>query len=620
MGNLRDEDKLRNMQPTDVVLGADEDGCLVNFPPDNFSGSIPITIDTETGDGEELFTEPSVNDFLFKKLKSNDESVDVTTDVDGNINLGVTFPTPPTVDYPVNGAENVKTDDNAVGIYKQLSAKKIQLKSLVSEDIIISEVGDDIKFSLAGGGSSSNDYYLDVNFIRPSNWLEKAELIDSIATAKGTLNDPFKDFDEYLRRTVGEIGGSNVNGAYSRVNPKQNKTLQVLSTFETDKVLEINNNSLYFKNKSLAIYTGSEEYGYNTERLWNAMPKTSGILNRSINCEIKGEGGIVNKFHSGAVCHMTSEGSTTASVQCYLALTAMGEGLNFTQTPESNTYTGLTLADGTTPFLHAGVQVQGSTQKPTTPILKFKGKNTIGWGAVITGTKTSIISNTQSFIEVTNTGSLTVSTDELSYLVNAFYIGYQKKLYTGLAGMTADEIEILGAKDLFFKPYVSRNIFSSLSGSQFEISNISTGIDPRTQIAINSIFNIRGSSLVECRSSFREIGGGSAVSFMNVVGDANTIILNGTNQASNNIYFVKGDGTNTVNVTFVNSNNNTSEIIKKDVTALNVYTNGTWSSIKSIPINTGIVSFVDNAEAVSAGYITGMSYFNTTENAVSRVS
>ena len=169
MGNLRDESKLRNMQPTDVVLGADKDGCLVNFPPDNFSGSIPISIDTETGDGEELFTEPEVNNFLFKKIKSEDESIEFTTDTDGNIDASVNFPTPPTVDYPVTGAENVKTDGNAVGIYKQLSAKKIQLKSLVSEDIIISEDGDDIRFSLAGGGSSSNDWYLDANFTRPLN-------------------------------------------------------------------------------------------------------------------------------------------------------------------------------------------------------------------------------------------------------------------------------------------------------------------------------------------------------------------------------------------------------------------------------------------------------------------
>ena len=60
--------------------------------------------------------------------------------------------------------------------------------------------------------------------------------------------------------------------------------------------------------------------------------------------------------------------------------------------------------------------------------------------------------------------------------------------------------------------------------------------------------------------------------------------------------------------------------IQTDVATLIVDTKGTWSSIKSIPINTGIANFVDNASAVSAGYIKGMSYFNTTENAISRVS
>lgn len=37
MGNLRDESKLRNMKPTDVILGADEDGCLVNINMPNTS-------------------------------------------------------------------------------------------------------------------------------------------------------------------------------------------------------------------------------------------------------------------------------------------------------------------------------------------------------------------------------------------------------------------------------------------------------------------------------------------------------------------------------------------------------------------------------------------------------
>ena len=62
-------------------------------------------------------------------------------------------------------------------------------------------------------------------------------------------------------------------------------------------------------------------------------------------------------------------------------------------------------------------------------------------------------------------------------------------------------------------------------------------------------------------------------------------------------------------------------ITKKDVPTLNLNTAGTYSAIKNIPINTGLVGIVDNATAIAPpyNYIPGMQYFNTTENAVSVV-
>ena len=174
MSNLRDDSKLRPMKPTDVVLGADEQGCLVNFPPDNFSGSIPISIDTETGDGEELFTEPEVNRFLFKKLKSKDGSTDVITDTDGNIDLSVNFPPfpeIPTIDYPVIDGQ---TSGEGIPIYKGLTDKKINIASLYSDDFIITEFQNGVKINSPGGGSTFNDWYLDATFLRPINCESKA--------------------------------------------------------------------------------------------------------------------------------------------------------------------------------------------------------------------------------------------------------------------------------------------------------------------------------------------------------------------------------------------------------------------------------------------------------------
>lgn len=107
---------------------------------------------------------------------------------------------------------------------------------------------------------------------------------------------------------------------------------------------------------------------------------------------------------------------------------------------------------------------------------------------------------------------------------------------------------------------------------------------------------------------------------MSTSGTGNSVSFKNLSQISYSNYFVKGDNVNNTSVMLENSQVNSINIISKNAPTLTVNTNGTWSSIKSIPINTGIADFDDNVAAVTAGYITGMSYFNTTEKAISRVS
>lgn len=620
MSNLRSDDKLRNIQPTDVVLGADENGCLFNIPPDNFSGSIPISIDTETGAGEELFTEPELNSFLFKKIKSEDNSAVVTTDTDGNIDVSVNFPPfpdVPTVDYPVTESEDV---GDGVSLRRDVAGKKIGIRTLKSDGFVISEEADgSVKINPVGGGSVSNDYYLDVNFTRPSNWTEKAEEIDGIKTAQGTLNDPFKSFEEYLRRCVGETGGSNGYGLYSRVNPKNpGRRLQLLSDLTTDKILEVNQSPLIL-NKSSVIYTGIETYAASTERLWNAMPKTGGVLDRDIYYEIGGEGSITNKFHFGCVKHKTSIASTTESIRCIFDFSFTGLGILFFESAESATYAGLTKGDGT-PYTHGGVQVQGSLQAPTTPLILFDGKNKITWGGQFTGSAFTIQTNTQTAIECINGGSFSINVDIFKYLVNSFHIGYQKKLYTGLGGITADETELLiNRNGLFFKPHSDRKIISVKGGSIGRVERITTLSDQRSEIAVDSIFHAQDGSSLSVLDKFVDTGGGCAISLISALGINNDISLSNIVQYCYMNYFITGSGTNDISLLFTNSQANGINLLKKNIGVVSVLTNGSWSSIKGIPINSGIASFIDNAAVVAAGYIQGMAYYNTTESAISIV-
>ena len=620
MGNLRDESKLRNMQPTDVVLGADKDGCLVNFPPDNFSGSIPITIDTETGDGEELFTEPEVNNFLFKKIKSEDESIEFTTDTDGNIDASVNFPTPPTVDYPVIESEDV---GEGVSLRRNLVSKKIGIRTLTSDNFVITEELDGtIKINSAGGGSSTNDWHLDANYTRPSNWTPD-ETIDGIALPKGTLNDPFLTFDEYLKKTIGSSTGSNINGLYSRVNPRLSNTLKILSDITTDKELEVNFCSIFINNGKKLTYTGTEEYAANTERLWNALV-SGGVLTKEIRFTIGGEGTMINRYHAGCILHKTSSTGTTNNIKSILSIQAELSGFTLLEVPDSSTYTLLTREDGSTPLLHGGKQVHGSIEAPTTPLLKIKGKNYDEWGALILGTKFSMQTNIQSHIEVDEDGSITSSCDNIFYMANPNYIGYEKKLYVGLAGMTSDEIELLAGRgdNVFFKPHSSRNVFSTKNNSVLKIDRITTLSDSKYETGVHSIFNLENGSIIYILSKFEELGGGCAVTYINYEGSGNSIKVAGSSQNSHVNYFVKGDSLNSILIDLVDSKINPVYIIRKNTPTLNINTAGTYSAIKNIPINTGLVSIADNATAIAPpyNYIAGMEYFNTTENAVSRVS
>ena len=626
MGNLRDESKLRNMQPTDVVLGADKDGCLVNFPPDNFSGSIPITIDTETGDGEELFTEPEVNSFLFKKIKSEDESIEFTTDTDGNIDASVNFPTPPTVDYPVTGAENVKTDDNAVGIYKQLSVKKIQLKSLVSEDIIISEDGDDIRFSLAGGGSVSNDWYLDVNFQRPTNWGQSQNPKESITylssmaminpaiytngqvvkVPSGTLNDPFKTYEEYLLKRIYGAGGSGT-GTPSKHNPKYpTKTLQILSNISTSSDLEVINTIFYIKNFSTVTYTGVRQYAFDYRTIFDALT-ISGNLQIAVDNTIKGEGTITSANNFGLIYSKTDSTKTSNGTFCTLFLQPEGKGLYFVEGNNTVAYAPLT-KNGGGDLKYGNNTVLGANQPPVTPLIVIEGTNYNSWNTFLTGTSLFLQTNTQIGVRYFNDGKITSSLYTLIYQVGNNKIGYETRLdntSTGVNQQIVDFYETTTNGKVYYKPYSTYCMFRGEDTSVFRIENLSTFPNGFMHSGMDSIISLSGSARFDQISEIKDVRGAPALNFIKAVGNTTIQSFNTASIDSKYFNFVKGDGTNTIELVFKHSQID-SKNISQDVALLNITTLGTLSTIKRNPIIT-MNEYLDEAQAKSlGGLVTGM--------------
>lgn len=629
MGNLRDEDKLRNMQPTDVVLGADEDGCLVNFPPDNFSGSIPISIDTETGDGEELFTEPSVNDFLFKKLKSNDESVDVTTDVDGNINLGVTFPTPPTVDYPVIESEDL---GNGVSLRASLNSKKIPISTLKSDNFIITKEEDgSVKINSVGGGSVSNDWYLDANFVRPLNWntpQNPKEQISGQPVANGTLNDPFKTYEEYLLKRIYGVGGSGT-GTASKFNPKYPvKTLQILSdiTIENTPNMEVVNTTLYLRNFITITYKESVstpvDYPLDYANIFDSLT-SGGNLPFAVTNTIKGEGTITRDKGFGLIRHKTNSAKTANGNFCLFNIEAEGKGLYFIEGENTSIYTALTNASDN-PLKYGGTTVLGTNTAPSTPLISIEGTNNGYWSSFVMGTKIYVKTKTQIGIRCYNNGRVTSSAERFVYQVDNLRVGYITRLTSASSGTDLDIVNYYENADnsngkVYYKAHETYSVFRAEDTSKIRIENIATEENGFDNTGANSVISLTGTAIFENPSSANDLGGSFALNFIKTQGSATTISFNNALLGSKYFNFIKGDGTNSQSIDFVNSRINPRNI-STDLTSLSVQTNGSWSSVKKIPINTGIVGFVDNAAAVSAGYITGMSYFNTTENAISRVS
>lgn len=654
MGNLRDEDKLRNMQPTDVVLGADEQGCLVNFPPDNFSGSIPVSIDTETGDGEELFTEPEVNSFLFKKLKSKDSSADVITDTDGNIDLSVNFPPfpeIPTIDYPVIDGQ---TTGAGIPIYKGLTGKKIDIASLYSDDFIITEFENGVKINSAGGGSSSNDWFIDPYFVRPSNWntpqnpkeqityLSSMNMIDStvytngqtVPVPSGKLNDPFKTYEEYLlKRIYG--AGTPVTGPYSKVNPAYPTTIiQILNPVHTASDIEVVNTVYHLKNGSPLTYEGSREYAIDNAELFDNMPLIGGKIKFSSWCTIRGEGSIRRTNGFGLLRHKTDKFKTNSTKQFMLELIGEGNGLYFIEWENDSLYHVITKEDGITQLTNGNAPCMGTTQAPVTPLISIEGTNNNYWSARASGTKIFINIKTQIGIHCFNEGCISSLVDNFMFQVNNQRIGYQKRLYGDgvsniMPGITVEEQEIVNHSyhpnntngHVFYLPHPDFCVFKGdniVSGlAAFRIEKISTEANGFNNAAADSIIQLNNSQFIN-QTSYKDMGGGYALNFLKVTGDFNqTVITNGTILP---YYFnmVKGvTGSEDVSVSFVNSSIYPKNI-KRNLSSLVIYTGGAISSIRNTPIMGQLPEYANNTDAL-VDLLPGSLYKNSVTKEVTQV-
>ena len=613
-----------------IIEEVNENELLLKVDKTFIENNTKITINN-VGIGEDVFKAKESDIYKFRRLKSSDGTVNINV-VDDNDSLDITAEIPE-VDYPVIESEDV---GSGTSLRRDLVGKKIGIKTLSSPDIIVTEdVEGGIVIKLAGGGSTSNDWYIDVNFQRPSNWntpqnnKEKITYLSSmseiasgiwtngqeIPVPLGTLNDPFKSYEEYLLKRIYGFTGSSV-GTPSKVNPRYPiLTLQILSDVTTASDLEVNNTSLKMKNNSVLLYTGTREYAFDYKSIYDAMPTNpDGSSQLTMNNYISGEGRITRKTGFGLI--RAKAGTKTTYGTPAIVLTGEGDnGITLEEGLNEENFVPVFKKDGITRLVNGNFPVSGWIQAPVTPLIVIERQGTGWWASMINGTKVFIITKTQVGIELIGTADLTSSADKLMYQVSNQFIGYEKILLDTVAYTTEERalVNTYGQANtqnpgIFYKPYSSYSIFKAGEGTVFRIENLSTEPNAFNNFKAMNTFEQANKSDITIIVSFSDIGGGGTLNLLKKYGSTGYFTMN--NGSSSNYYYnlAEGDGTNKFVINLQNMKLS-SKNYKSNFNTFNILANGTLTTINGYPILNILPSYDNNTLAL-VDLLPGMLYRN----------
>lgn len=575
------------------------------------------------GSGTPLFKGVENNVYKLRKIKSSNNTVGINiADNNESIDLTVEIPEIPTIDYPV-----VESQDIGLGasLRKDVVGKKIGIRTLESDDIIISEsTSGSIKLSLPGGGSSSNDFYLDPYFVRPLDWeirtnpeeiLNTAIRLTPRKVASGKLNDPFKDYEEFLLKAIGPELGSNANGRFTRSNPRTYGLLQILNSIETTQQLEINNWVIKFVNSIILNYEGNQEYALDMRRLWtpDTIDSVTGMVKRNITMEIRGEGVLTRSSGYGLIYSKGDALKTTPQIIYQFVLRGSGSGIKLQELEYNAGNVRLTRADNTTPLSNGNSPILGRVQQMTTPLVVIDGSSNGFWGTLFYG-NIFIVANTQTHLKLINKGELTHSNGSLKVQVGNTYIGYKRKMIENAPGNTLAENQFLTSRrsngdtlGFFYEPQDDYVVFDIQGQSNFRIEKFESEPNGFIHSAANSLFRIGDGSTLNNPTSFTDTGGCGAINLITAQGNNQYIALSNFNLQSNMYRLFKGTGSNSIIVDLNNVTLNQSTLLKEGLVNLNIRTGGTYCVIKGRPI-ISLEYQQDNAGAISAGYEKNMLY------------
>lgn len=634
MSHIRGEEvDVRKIKPTDVFLGADENGCLVNFPPENFEFNFDTVIEESECEGASLYKETAIHEFTFKKLKSEDKSVKITEKdscIDFSVEIGdVTL-------------ENVGSGEN---IYKGFIGDKHFFKRAKSKNNTVKvtsiDGGDTLNFetNIQSVGSGIPIYNFDSgdkvsslksNSLKIEKHTDGTIFIDaidfnylkvyyvnsnytptSISPADGSVIRPFPTFEEAISTVIG-------NGTI--VSP-QNKNAKIV--VQTDSQTEINptvnTTTIELQNTTL-LYTGSDPYMFDSEKLYPMLPKNAqNEITSSVKISVIGRGKLIRNNGVGILRSIGSKRTSANTANTNYISISVSEleddnitVLENTNYPDSIWEGDIMMPDGVTKIgdsFNPPLQMKWTTQvNPTNPIIYISGHNfnsfvypSQGQGKITITTfantalyvKDTIVSWEQLIID---TSIYRISTLSGTVWQNGYTGIYQPKdfpaIYVENSALHISEIyypnngtpSYCGWKK-FIKIVGTFGFTGSFSFNTFYF--VETFIDA-TEFTRNSLVLNSSLAFMSIRSNIKN--------FINTSGEGNFDIV-----IPNSI--ISG-----VDVISQNPDKNIIPI-----------THGTISSIKSVPYISGISSFANDSAANAGGLITNAIYMNSTTNSITVV-
>ena len=549
---------------------------------DGITGLISNFVGKNLGTGSKIYKGPKIEGENviqeFRTLK-NSESVEFqegTDDIIAVVNeewLQQQFPAIPTINYPVEDGES---SGSGVSLYKGLFSKKIRIANLKTDNLtIIEDIDGNVKINYPESGSSSSDsYFVDETYIPTPT-----------SQPDGSRSRPFLTLDDAINARIGEGG--------TRLNPKGSKGMIILLSDVTSSVNPTVNSTIFkIEGGKKYTYTGTNEYIFDFEPLFNEAKIPGGPLSQFISYTIQGNGTISRRTGFGHVRiknDSTYPNASSIDNMVLISISAEGNGLFFKEN-EAIDYEQLYNKKGQ-PIIHVGNLVRGKKIVPTVPMFNLIGSSKRYWSLEINGTSVTIMTYSQVAIRSVLGGSLYEHTDsKITIDQDSSLIGYD----------TIEEVNIGNTteKEFYFKPYNTKNLIECTGGGSIQFDNLSFRPDDPLYHNSNSIFKLEGGSQINVVKSLLPVRHKGAINFIEYSGSNNTLILNNAQVISTYRNFIKGDGINGLTFIFKNSTANDIAIMYNQATFSRFTTDYTISSIAGRYLMTHISGiYPDNATA-----------------------